>query len=356
MSRDIPNINVKYFGEIGSYDGDFSTLFILFLPQVKLMKPIALSKRYQFDLIDEIRDIDFLRRAVNAYYANGGDRLYLLFYQIDESFNILKFDNFLSKSCDRLNDIETISAINLYDDTIYKKLISIRDILEIQRVINDYCERSHRVSISDVDSDFKKEYLNIIGRTNIYYPWIADSKDSRLPPSIYVAALFSKIAKVDRYFESIANRPLFNCRDVDLRLDDRELMELTKEGINPLIFMPHRGIMIWGVKCFNESFDSVNELRVMKYIKRRVIKSSRVYIFEVNNPFLEAQIILMLKVFLDHLEKIGALESYNIGRDDSSMQRDNEIVINIEIALSSPIEFINIRYYKSDKDGVVSIV
>ncbi len=356
MSREFPKVDIRYFSKANSYDGDFSTMFIVFIPfEVPNTNPILINKRYQFEFIEEVSSIDFVKRAISAFYGNGGDRLYLLFYQIENNFDIVKFDYFLSQSCDKLTDIETIVAINIYDDTI-QEFFSKKDILEIQRVINDYCEKTHRISISDIESDFKKEYLNIIGKTNIYYPWIVDNQDNKLPPSIYVSALFSKKAKADKYFESVANIPLYNAKDVDIRLDNNELLQLVQDSINPVIFMPHRGVMIWGVKCFNEHIDTVNELRVMKYIKRKIVKSSRVYVFENNNRFLEAQIILMLKVFFDNLENIGAIESYSIQRDINSMKRENEIVINIEVALSTPVEFINIRFHKGDRDGNISII
>ena len=356
MDYGLPNVSIKHFSKIEPYSGDFSTLFILFSPYISFSTPIVLTKKYQLSTITQLQDDEFLRRSVDAFFANGGDRLYLLFFQVKDKFNLLEFNDFLIKSCDRLNDIEVISAINLFDDDIYENILSMREILEVQRTINNYCESSHRVSISDINSDFKKEYLHIIGKTILHYPWIIDSSSQKLPPSIYASALFSKMAKNDKYFESIANKPIVNVSDVEFIFDDNELKDLLKNNINPIIFMPHRGVMIWGVKSFDEKLDSVNELRVMKYIKRRLIKSTRIYLFEPNSIFLEAQILLMLKVFFDKLETIGAIEKFTVEIDSSSRQIENEIIINISLAFSTPIEFINIRLNKSDKDGILGVI
>jgi len=356
MNYSLPNVSIKHFSKIEPYSGDFSTLFVLFSPSISFSKPIVLTKKYQLSTITQLQGNGFLQRAVDAFFANGGDRLYLLFFQVEDEFNLLEFDDFLIKSCDRLNDIEVISAINLFDDDIYENILSMREILEVQRTINNYCEGSHRVSISDINGDFKKEYLHIIGKTILHYPWVMDSSNQKLPPSIYAAALFSKMAKEDKYFESIANKAIENVSDVEFRFDDNDLANLVKDKINPLIFMPHRGVMIWGVKSFDEKLDTVNELRVMKYIKRRLIKSTRIYLFEPNSVFLEAQILLMLKVFFDNLENIGAIEKFTVGVDSSSMKMDNEIIINISLAFSTPIEFINIRLNKADKDGALGII
>jgi hypothetical protein len=333
-----------------SYDGDFSTLFMVFAPRVHLDKPIILTKKHEISTISELENDEFLKRAVEAYFANGGDRLYLLFYEVPRanSFVAHKFREFMIKECDKLNDIELICAINLFDPNIYKSILSMPEILDIQRHINDYCHQTHRISVSDMNEDFETEYLNIIGRTNLYYPWMIDSYEEPLPPSIYAAALFSKMAKENRYFESIANKKLVNVKDVEKILDDDELDQLVVDRINPVIFIPHRGVRIWGVKSFNESLDSVNELRVMKYIKRRLIKMSRVYLFEPNSIFLEAQLILLVKSFFENLETIGAVSYHNVERDDDSLLIGNEIIINIQVSFYTPVEYINIRLNKSD--------
>ncbi|MDQ7084103.1 MAG: hypothetical protein Q9M36_03870 [Sulfurovum sp.] len=358
MDYGLPNVSIKHFSKIEPYSGDFSTLFIVFLPNVPFSKPIVLTKKYEFGLIEELQDNGFLKRAIHAFFANGGDRLYLLFFEVTKKkkLNITSFHHFITQSCDSLNDIEVISAINLFSNDIYQNILSMREILSIQRTINNYCAHSHRISISDINSDFKRAYLHSIGKSVIYYPWIMDNNNESLPPSIYASALFSKMAKANKYFESIANKPILNSADVEFRFDDNQLKRFTEDKINPVIFMPHRGVMIWGIKTFDETLDSVNELRVMKYIKRRLIKSTRIYIFEPNSLFLEAQILLMLKVFFENLEKMGAIEKYNVSIDKSSEKAENEIIININLAFSTPIEFINIRLNKADKDGALGII
>lgn len=357
MDYALPKISITHFSKMESYDGDFSTLFIVFSSNDYIQKPILLTKKHQIGTIDELTGDEFLKRSVEAYFSNGGERLYLLFYQVPQlgKFEATKFSKFLIKECDSLNDIELISAINLFDETIYNELLSLHEIVDIQRLINAYCDQSYRISISDLPNNDTKEHLDIIGKSIIYYPWILDSYDLPLPPSIYAAALFSKMAKSNKYFESIANKELINTKDVNEVLDDIALDELVDDNINPVLFIPHRGVRIWGVRTFNHSLDSVNELRVMNYIKRRLVKMSRVYLFEPNSIFLEAQIILLVKSFLEKLESIGALSYQNVIRDDDSLIVGNEIIINIHISFNTPIEYINIRLNKIDKDGLLSI-
>jgi len=357
MDYALPKISITHFSKIESYDGDFSTLFVVFTNKSHIQKPILLTKKHELGTIAELGESDFLKQSVEAYFSNGGDRLYLLFFQVPQlgRFEATKFHEFLIKEGDKLNDIEVITAINLFDETIYDELLSPHDVFDIQRLINDYCNQSYRISISDLPSEFTKEQLDLMGKTLIYHPWIVDSYEKALPPSIYAAALFSKMAKDNRYFESIANKKLFNTKDVEEVLDDYELDQLVKDKINPVLFIPHRGVRIWGVKTFNHSLDSVNELRVMNYIKRRLIKMSRVYLFEPNSIFLEAQLILLVKSFLEKLESLGALSFQNVVRNDDSLIVGNEIIIDIQVSFNTPIEYINIRLNKIDKDGQLNI-
>lgn len=356
MDYRLPSVNIKHFTRTHPYEGDFSTIFILFSPTMAFEKPILFTKKHQFETISELQDEIFLKRAVEAFFVNGGDRLYVLFVTVkDKDFTIDKFYQTLVQECDNLNDIEVISAINLFDEEVYLKLFSARKVIEIQRSINNYCSKTHRISITDINKDFNEANLNVMGKTLLYYPWIVDYNNKILPPSIYAAALFSKNAKDNRYFESIANKSILNTLDVEFRLDDYELEKLIQNRINPVIFIPHRGVRFWGVKSFDENLDTINEVRVLKYIKRRLIKMSRVYLFEPSTIFLEAQIILMVKVFLEKLENIGSIQGFDIQRNEESLIEGNEIIIDISVALATPIEYINIRLNKLDKDAVIHL-
>lgn len=358
MDYTIPNINIEHFSKVKPYNGDFSTLFIYFSKEIDFSTSIIINKFSQFLAIKEIKNEPFLKRAVEVFFRNGGNRLYLFLYKVKEiGFRLTEFTKKLTRECDRLNDIEVIVAINLYSKEIYNEIFSINRIIRIQRTINEYCQSSHKISITDINQDFKDDYFDLITNTIICYPWIIDKNNKITPPSIYLSALFSKMAKENRYFESIANKSLYNAKDVQFRFNRDKLSSLTKKRINPVIFMPHRGVMFWGVKTFGEKQDTINELRVMKFIKRRLVKISQIYIFEPNSFTLELQIITVIKSFLEELEKIGAIETFIVESATDKLDREyGQITINIKIAFFTPIEFINIRLTKLDREGMEPII
>ena len=358
MDYGLPNISIEYFERKEPYNGDFATLFVIFSQTINKKEPIVISKLSQFQSIKELKDDIFLQKAVEIFFRNGGERLYLLFYFVERiGFRLNKFKKRLSRECDRLNDIEVIVAINLYSPEIYNKFFLIQRVLRIQREINSYCKKANKISISDINEDFKEEYLDLLNNTIIYYPWIVENSGLSIPPSIYASAIFSKMARDEKYFESIANRVLYGATDVTFRFDREKLTSLVKNRINPVIFMPHRGVMFWGVKTLEEIQDTVNELRVMKFIKRRLIKISQIYVFEPNSFELEVQISVMVQSFLERLEKIGAIEEFLVERATTNRDRaKGQIIINIEVAFSIPIEFIKIRLTKIDREGMESLV
>jgi hypothetical protein len=63
----------------------------------------------------------------------------------------------------------------------------------------------------------------------------------------------------------------------------------------------------------------------------------------------------MVKIFLEKMETIGALEAFDVERNEESLVQGNEIIIDISVAISTPIEFISIRLNKVDKDGIINL-
>ncbi len=358
MDYTLPSVNIEHFSKIEPYEGDFSTFFIYFSKTINHKKPIVFDKLSQFFKIKELREDKFLKKAVEVFFRNGGERLYIWFYRVEKrGFRVTKFKKELERECDRLNDVEVLVAINLYNEEIYNKIFSTQRVIRIQKIINEYSKKAHKISITDINEDFKEEYFDIIGSTIFFYPWIISNNNIKLPPSIYASALFSDKAKNEKYFESIANIALFEVNGLEFDFNRDKLKYLSKNRINPVIFMPHRGVMFWGVKTFGENQDTINELRVMKYIKREIIKISQIYVFEPNSFELEMQIVTMINSFLERLEKIGAVETFIVESLTKNEDRVNgKIVINIEVAFSIPIEFINIKLTKIDREGVESLI
>ncbi|MEA3354629.1 MAG: phage tail sheath subtilisin-like domain-containing protein [Campylobacterota bacterium] len=342
---------------------EFSVLFLTFSNCGFSKQLIALDSFTQVLEYGFLKQNEFLYKAIDVYFSNKGKKLYILNFPIEDEnyFNILEFDNFISRNCDNLVDLEIMLALDLYDPKIYKNILSQRTIVSIQRSINKYCETNSRLSISDICEDFEEQYFDMLGETLIYYPWIKDKTSTLLPPSVYAAALFSKYAHENKFATSIANKEILNAVDIQRDLSDYEKQDLISHRVNPVVFIPHQGVRIWGTKTFDSNVDTTNELRVYKYIKRNLYQIAKVYIFEPNNKNLESRVLMEVRGFLFDLWDKGFLagsssdEAYSVTTDiDDINKRENILSIKVAVALIKPLEFILIELNKVAQDGTQS--
>ena len=364
MNSMTPGVFIKQNKSVNNIlEKDFATLFVTFgdkdFPKdLFSLDGFAQTLEYPF-----LKYYDFLYGAIDLFFANKGKKLYILNYPIAESgnFNLLDFENFLSRSCDRLVDVDLLLAVDLYNEEIYKKRISQKTVVSIQRCINEYAKKSNRLSITDISEDFNYDYLDVLGESVIYYPWIKDKNSLILPPSICASALFSHFANDFKLATSIANKDILNVVDVAKNLEQVQKEELIKNRINPVVLVPHQGVRIWGVKTFDSTVDTVVELRVLKYIKRNLYRIAKVYIFESNTKSLADKLVMQVDNFLFRLWERGILagatrdESFVVSYELEDIQQDKSLLsIKIAVALVKPVEFIFIELNKVAQDGTQS--
>jgi len=366
MYNTIPGVYIRHSKTMGQIlQEDFSTMFISFSLLDDFLEPLICLENYA-EMLEYrgLRNNLLLSSSIKAFFGNKGKKLYILNYPVGDSyFDIMKFEDFLSRTCDTLMDLEVIIGIDFYEKNIYKKIFSQRDIVAIQRVVNNYTTLTNRLSITDINKDFNEKYLDVFGETCIYTPWIKDDMNLPLPPSVYVSALLSKLADEDKFFQSVANVNILNATDVDRDLTSNQIENCISNRINPIKYVPHQGIRIWGVKATNSKSDTVNELRVLKYIKRNLQRVAKSYIFEPNNENLEDKLVSQIDIFLFKLWEIGAIigasknEAYQLSSDlfdEETGDRGNILRINLAVSLAKPLEFIFIQLNKVDADGTQS--
>lgn len=364
MSSNIPGVFIKHNKSISQVlDEDFATLFLTF-NDINFTNPLIVLKDYsQANKYKFIKKDIFLYKAIEVFFANKGNKLYILNYPIKskKSFDILEFENFINRSCDTLMDLEVVVGLDLYSSNIYNEILGQKYIVSIQRVINNYCTKTNRLSITDIPNDFNSKYLDIFGETIIYSPWIRDKSSILLPPSVYVGAMLSKFADQDKLAASVANKEIFNAIDLESNLTKDEKSILLENRINPIILVPHQGVRIWGTKAFDSKVDTTSELRIMKYIKRNLYRIGKAYVFEPNDNNLKDKILMQVENFLYNLWEKGGLagkvkdHAYHINGETTITDANDKILtINIAVALVKPIEFIYIELNKVAQDGTQS--
>jgi len=364
MSNLTPGVFIKQNKSVNNVlEQDFATLFVTFgdknFPKnLFSLDSFAQTLEYPF-----LKSYDFLYKAVDLFFANKGKKLCILNYPIAKNgtFNLLDFESFLSRNGDRLVDVDLLLAVDLYNDEIYKERISQKTVVSIQRCINEYAKKSNRLSITDIFEDFNYDYLDVLGESVIYYPWIREKSSFLLPPSICASALFSQFANDSKLATSVANKDILNVVDVEKNLEQSQKEHLIKNRINPVVLVPHQGVRIWGVKTFDSNVDTVVELRVLKYIKRNLHKIAKVYIFELNTKSLADKLVMQIDNFLFRLWEKGILagrsreEAFLVSYELDDIQQDESLLsIKVAVALVKPVEFIFIELNKVAQDGTQS--
>jgi len=295
-----------------------------------------------------------LNSSIATYFENGGVQLYLLSYG-SENINLFDFENFVKTNCDNLVDLEVICAPTL----LLQDTLAIKESVKIYSFLGKYAQTSNRVFISDVNQTIIDEYLDVLEECVIYHPWFKNN-EILIAPSVVASALMSKSAIENNFFHSIANKKIKSLHQTEFDLTKEQTLELQQEFINPIIQMHNDGLKIWGVNAFNSSYGSANELRVIQYIKRSLKIIMREDLFEINSENLHDKIFSKVNNFLNQLWELGALngeskdEAFIIeSRHEEMKDSDNTLVFALKVSLSKPLEFINIKLERVQRDGMI---
>jgi len=296
-----------------------------------------------------------LKINLKTYFANGGDELYLLSYN-SKDFNLFDFEKYVKKSCDSLTELETIIIPTLLSSSS----LTMKNSLKVLSFIGNYARDTNRIFITDVNQEIIENNLDLLEECVIYHPNFRNKNENIISSSLVASAMMSKLAKDGLFFHSLANKKILSLDTLDAQLSKQDIDLLYKESINPIIYVNGEGLKIWGVNAFNSNFRTINELRVMKYIKRTLKTLLQEDLFEINSNSLSNKLFSKVNVFLYDLWQMGALEGNDkneayivetrLNDDESS---DNTLVFSIGISLSKPLEFINIKIERIQKDGMV---
>lgn len=120
-------------------------------------------------------------------------------------------------------------------------------------------------------------------------------------------------------------------------------------NINPIVFFPGRGILVWGQKTSApdaSALDRVNVVRLMMYIKRQLRKNTMSFVFEPNDQLTRDNIKAVVDGFLGELIIKRGLFDFATVCDTSNNTPDridrNELHVDIALKPIKAAEFIYI--------------
>jgi hypothetical protein len=120
-------------------------------------------------------------------------------------------------------------------------------------------------------------------------------------------------------------------------------------NINPIVFFPGRGILIWGQKTSSpdaSALDRVNVTRLIAYIRRQLRKSTLSYVFEPNDQLTRDNLKATVDAFLSDIVVKRGLYDFATISDESNNTPDridrNEMYIDVALKPVKAAEFIYI--------------
>lgn len=136
---------------------------------------------------------------------------------------------------------------------------------------------------------------------------------------------------------------------VALNQGQRDALYQYDTNINPLVFFPGRGFVVWGQKTSSaaaSAMDRVNVSRLIKYIKRQLRRNTLSFVFEPNDQLTRDNLKAVVDNFLGDLVVKRGLYDFATVCDESNNTADridrNEMYIDVALKPVKAAEFLYI--------------
>jgi len=185
---------------------------------------------------------------------------------------------------------------------------------------------------------------------------------SWVPFSSYQAAIFARSDFSDFPWSAAAgyNRGLVtNALDIAINPNQKQRDELYKININPVIFSPSQGIVVFGQKTLSRkpsAFDRINVRRLFLALERPTKKSTQFFVFEPNNEFTRTRLVNNLRPIFETAKQNSGCADYLIVCDERNntdqVVDNNELKVDILIKPTRTAEFILCSFTATRTDAV----
>lgn len=137
--------------------------------------------------------------------------------------------------------------------------------------------------------------------------------------------------------------------EINLNQGQRDILYEFFKNINPTVFFPGRGLIVWGQKTSSpaaSALDRVNVVRLLCYIKRSLRKASMPFVFEPNDARTRDDIKAMIDNFLGDIMIRRGLYDFLVVCDESNntparIDR-NECWVDVAVKPTKALEFLYI--------------
>ncbi len=304
-----------------------------------------------------------LSLAVRAFFANGGQKLY-----ISRVNTTATPDDYLHALA-LLEPIDEISTVAAPGASIASAK-GTASVTPIHAALISHIQTSYRIALLDPPPSASIAEVQAIraqldsSSAALYYPWLNVANPLappiraaavKAPPSGFLAGIFARSDAQHGVSKAPANLPILGAASLETNLTESDAATLNNAGINTLRLFPNRSLLVWGARTISSDsdFKYVNVRRYFNYVEHSIQQGTQWAVFEPNGEQLWANIRSTVSDFLYNEWKSGALmgtkpeEAFFVKCDRTTMTQsdlDNgRLVCLIGIAPIKPAEFVIIR-------------
>lgn len=326
-------------------------------------------------------------RAVQAFFDNGGDQVYLLGVCIDDQRDLHAPTGALSVLGPLLQnlrgnediallacpaaaymrfDISSTGQVTGHADALYRELLGHCQEMTNRFLLIDAPKDLHGAGLVSWVLQLRKEGLEPYGFGALYYPWLRH-RDELMPPSGAMMGLYARTEREHDPYGVVwppANIPLRGVTHPALDLEWSEATELAALSINPIVSQPNRGVIVLGARTLSRDpkWEFINARRIVSLIAEQLRRDNEWVVFERNDPNIWKILERDVRARLDEFWERGMLTGAAAGRDyevrcdtETNPKEDREagrLNVLVRVRPITTTEHITIDLRLSAADGV----
>lgn len=328
--------------------------FVGLASQGPVATPVAIGGATEFSRVFGLWTPGHLGDAVRTFFANGGQRLYVLrLAELPE---------------DAADTRTALAALDGLDDLGLLSLPGVTTPAVLQAAA-DYCEdRRQMLLLADCPAAARsvpdaQAHANALHSSHValYHPWLRDlAAAGPIPPSGAMAGLLAREEIAGRIWRAPAGTTaaLTGITGLDCRYGDEDLAALAQHSINPIRIQSSK-CMAWGAHTLDDSpeFRYVNVRRFANFVEASIRHGTEWVAAEANVESTWTALRRSIELFLLLQWRAGALQGETFqdaffvrcGRDTTGREDldQGRLVVQVGLAMLKPAEFIVLRIDRS---------
>lgn len=148
-----------------------------------------------------------------------------------------------------------------------------------------------------------------------------------------------------------------NALDIAINPNQKQRDEFYKININPVMFSPAQGVVVFGQKTMSRkpsAFDRINVRRLFLALERPTKKAAQFFVFEPNNEFTRTRLVNVLTPIFEFAKQNGGCYDYLVVCDtrnnDSQTIDNNELNVDCLVKPTRTCEYIKITFTATRSD------